>query len=68
IFYMAIYPEKDGVLFNTAWMKKQPNILTDLMPEDARFANVVHVYDMRAKDLRLLSDIVTQKMICFFEK
>ncbi len=66
IFYMAIYPEKDGVLFNTAWMKKQPNILTDLMPDDARFASVVQVYDMRAKDLRLLSDIVTQKMICFF--
>jgi hypothetical protein len=67
IFYMAIYPEKEGVFFNTAWMKKQPNILTDLMPDDARFAKVVHVYDMRAKDLRLLSDIVTQKMICFFE-
>jgi hypothetical protein len=68
IFYMAIYPEKEGVFFNTAWMKKQPNILTDLMPDDARFAKVVHVYDMRARDLRLLSDIVTQKMICFFEK
>ena len=67
IFYMAIYPEKEGVFFNTAWMKKQPNILTDLMPDDARFAKVVHVYDMRARDLRLLSDIVTQKMICFFE-
>ncbi|MDD4356246.1 MAG: PEP/pyruvate-binding domain-containing protein [Smithellaceae bacterium] len=68
IFYMAIYPEKDDVFFNTAWMKKQPNILADLMPDDARFANVVRVYDMRAKDLRLLSDIVTQEMICFFEK
>ena len=67
IFYMAIYPEKEGVFFNTAWMKKQPNILADLMPDDARFAKVVHVYDMRARDLRLLSDIVTQKMICFFE-
>jgi hypothetical protein len=68
IFYMAIYPEKDGVLFNTAWIKKQPNILTDLMPDDARFAAVVKVYDVRNKDLRLLSDIVTQKMICFFGK
>lgn len=68
IFYMAIYPEKDGVIFNAAWMKKQPNILTDLMPDDGRFADVVHVYDVRAKDLRLLSDIVTQKMICFFGK
>ena len=66
IFYMAIYPEKKEVIFNTALMKKQPNILTDLMPNDARFAKVVHVYDVRAKDLRLLSDIVTQKMICFF--
>ncbi len=68
IFYMAIYPEKEGVIFNAAWMKKQPNILTDLMPDDGRFADVVKVYDVRAKDLRLLSDIVTQKMICFFGK
>jgi len=66
IFYMAIYPEKKDVIFNTAWMKKQPNVLTDLMPDDARFAKVVYVYDVRNKDLRLLSDIVTQKMICFF--
>ncbi len=66
IFYMAIYPEKKDVIFNDAWMKKQPNILTDLMPDDARFAKVVYVYDVRDKDLRLLSDIVTQKMICFF--
>lgn len=66
IFYIAIYPEKEGVVFNAAWMKKQPNILTDLMPDAGRFAEVVYVYDVRAKDLRLLSDIVTQKMICFF--
>jgi hypothetical protein len=68
IFYMAIYPEKDGVIFNDAWMKKQPNILEDLMPDDTRFADVVKIYDVREKDLRLLSDIVTQKMICFFGK
>jgi hypothetical protein len=68
IFYMAIYPDKKGVVFNTAWLKKQPNILADLMPNDSRLANVVFVYDTRDKDLRLLSDIVTQKMICFFAK
>ncbi|MBN1473634.1 MAG: PEP/pyruvate-binding domain-containing protein [Syntrophaceae bacterium] len=68
IFYMAIYPEKDDVIFNAALMKKQPNILENLMPDDTRFGNVVHVYDVRSKDLRLMSDIVTQKMICFFGK
>jgi len=35
------------------------------MPNDARFAGVVRVCDVRAKDVRLMSDIVTQKMICF---
>ncbi|OGP89074.1 MAG: phosphoenolpyruvate synthase [Deltaproteobacteria bacterium RBG_19FT_COMBO_43_11] len=68
IFYMAIYPEKEGVIFNSVWMKKQPNTLADLMPDDSGFAEVVCVYDVRDKDLRLLSDIVTQKMICFFGK
>ncbi len=68
IFYMAIYPEKEGVVFNDAWLKKQPNILTDLMPDDARYADVVRICDVREKDLRILSDIVTQKMICFFGK
>jgi len=68
IFYMAIYPEKEDVIFNTTLLKKQSNILMDLMPKDAKFASVVHVYDVRDKDLRLLSDIVTQKMICFFGK
>jgi hypothetical protein len=68
IFYMAIYPEKEGVIFNSAWMKKQTNILADLMPDDTRFSDVVNVYDVRDKDLRLLSDIVTQKMVCFFGK
>jgi hypothetical protein len=68
IFYMAIYPEKDDVIFNATWMDKQPNILEDLMPDDKNFENVVRVLDVRSKDLRLMSDIVTQKMICFFGK
>jgi hypothetical protein len=39
-----------------------------LVPEDKKYAGVVRVYDVGSKDLRLLSDIVTQKMICFFQK
>jgi len=66
IFYIAIYPEQEEVSFNAAWIKKQPNLLANLMPEDVRFAQVVRVCDVREWNLRLLSDIVTQKMICFF--
>ena len=68
IFYVAIYPGKKDVIFNLPWLIKQPNILTDLMPDDEKYKEVVRVYDVRTKDLRLLSDIVTQKMICFSNK
>jgi cytidine deaminase len=65
IFYMAIYPEKEGVFFNTSWMAKQPNILADLMPENGRFAKVVKVFDMRNR-ISAPVGYCTQKMICFF--
>lgn len=65
IFYMAIYPENKNVVFNKSWIIKQPNILSELVPEDQKYANFVYVGDVNAKDLRLLSDVVNQKMICF---
>ncbi|MGV8058525.1 MAG: PEP/pyruvate-binding domain-containing protein [Smithellaceae bacterium] len=68
IFYMAIYPEKKNVIFNKLWLDRQPNILSNLVPEDKKYADVVRVCDVKAKDLRLLSDIVNQKMICFSNK
>ncbi len=68
IFYMAIYPEKKEVIFNLPWLLKQPNIFQDLMPDEQKLKKVVRVYDVRNQDLRLLSDIVTQKMICFSAK
>ena len=65
IFYMAIYPDREGVFFNTAWMESLPNRLTELSEGDSRYAGVVRVYDVQEKDLRLLSDVVTQQVICF---
>jgi len=65
---VAIYPERKDVIFNLPWLTKQPNILTDLISDTQKYKKVVRVYDVRMKDLRLLSDIVTQKMICFCAK
>jgi len=47
-------------------LEKQSNIFNDLMPGDQKYSKVVRVYDLRAQDLRLLSDIVAQEMVCFF--
>jgi hypothetical protein len=66
IFYMAVYPDNEKVVFHTAWMKTMPNLLAELAPDDKKYANVVGVYDVSAKGLRLLSDIVGQEMLCYF--
>jgi len=65
IFYMAIYPERENVFFNTAWLDAMPNRLAELSEKDSPYIGVVRVYDVLEKELRLLSDVVTQKLICF---
>lgn len=65
IFYMAIYPDKKDVFLNTPWLKSLPNRLPDLLPQDSRFADIVRVYDVKERNLRLVSDVVNQKLACF---
>ena len=67
IFYMAIYPDKEKVIFNTKWMQEMPNLLEELVPEDRKYADVVRVYDVQRKEFKILSDIVAQEMICFLQ-
>lgn len=65
IFYFAVYPENPEVIFNLKWFHNLPNILGDVLPDDVRFQDVVKVVDMRDKGLALLSNVVTQKTICY---
>ncbi len=67
IFYMAIYPKTENVIFNTRWMQEMPNLLEVLAPEDIKYSDVVYVYDVQGKDLRFISDVVAQEMICYFK-
>ncbi|MDD5383131.1 MAG: PEP/pyruvate-binding domain-containing protein, partial [Candidatus Margulisbacteria bacterium] len=60
IFYIALFAGKKEVFFNREWLERQRNILTELRPEEAGSAPVVRIYDC---DLRLFSDITTQKVI-----
>jgi len=65
IFYVALFPEKKDVLFNTGWLGKLKNLFTELKPESSKHKDVISVYDIRDKDLRIMSDVVSQKVICF---
>jgi hypothetical protein len=60
IFYIALFAGKNEVFFNREWLERQKNILTEILPEEAGLAPVIRISDC---DLRLFSDITTQKVI-----
>jgi hypothetical protein len=66
IFYAALFPQKENVVFNKDKLAEMPNLLTDLFPEEHKYDNVVKVYGVDSDQLQIMSDIVSQKVICFF--
>jgi hypothetical protein len=65
IFYIALFPENDNVLFNPEIFNCCGNSLTDLISDAERYADVINVFDVADKNLRLIADISSQKLICF---
>ena len=68
IFFVAIFPWKDGVFLNTKSFDMQPNILDEILPEEKEFNDVIKVYDMKDKRLRIVGDIVKQKVMSYYDK
>lgn len=65
IFYVALYPERDDVIFRQEWLDTTTNILYDLYPEKERFGSAVKIYSMKQSELILHSDVSTQLMVCY---
>ncbi len=63
IFYVALNPERAGCFLIPALLRKLPNRLAELLPDDARFADAVCVVDL-APSFQLLADIVSQQVVC----
>jgi hypothetical protein len=65
IFYVALFPEKKEVILNAAWLAQFNNLFATLMPESAKYEDLIGVYDVSDRNLRIMSDVVSQKVICF---
>ena len=65
IFYAAIYPENEDVVFRPEWLFKLPNMLSQIRPQDEGLSHVVKVYDLTNLGLVIQSDVVTQELICY---
>jgi len=76
IFYIALFPGKKparqslaggDVIFNDKFLKKETNLFAKLIPQSANHKNVIGVYDVSGKYLKIMSDITSQKIICFLD-
>jgi hypothetical protein len=66
IFYAAIFPQKQNVIFNKDWFSQMPNLLTEFLPDSGKYADVVRIYETKNEKLQIMCDVISQKVICFF--
>ena len=66
IFYVAIFPEKQDVIFNQNWFLQMPNLLTEFLPDSSKYVDAVRVYETHDEQLQVLCDILSQEVICLF--
>ena len=67
ILYLALFPDRQGVYINQAFFTATPNILTTLKPEHQKYGHVVKVFDVGEKRLNISSDIISQRIVCYFQ-
>lgn len=67
IFYVALFPEDEDVFVNQAFFEGIPKTLKKLAPQYKKYESIVKVYDAPASGLRIAADILSQKVVCFFQ-
>jgi hypothetical protein len=66
IFYIALFPQKETVVLNKERFLRMHNLLTDIFPEDSKYEDVIRVCDVDSEQLQIMSDVVSQRVVCFF--
>jgi hypothetical protein len=68
IFYLGIFPEKDNVFFNKKWLENQKNMLNDIISDYSHYDKILYVYDVEKKQIKIIADILSQKVMCYIKK
>jgi hypothetical protein len=68
IFYVALFPEKKSVTLNHGWFARSKNLFIKFMPLAAKYKKIVNVYDVSDRNLKIMSDVVSQRVLCFSKR
>jgi len=64
IFYLALFPGREGVYINNGFFASQRNLLRKLAPHYKKYEYAIKVFD--TKDLKIAADILSQEVVCCF--
>jgi hypothetical protein len=70
MLYLAVFPKGKGSYLNEGFFLRSRNRLADLLPEEAKWSDVVRVIDVPAgpgrRPLLLNADSLKQRAVCYF--
>lgn len=68
IFYFALFENSKDVYKNFEILNNFPNLLSKFDENSKEFEDIIKVCDFKETSIKILSDIMKQKLICFFDK
>ena len=70
MLYLAIFPGREGNLWNLDFFEQSPNRLADLVPEAARWEHAVRVIDLdrRQGAMTIWASSLEQRVLCYLVK
>jgi hypothetical protein len=71
ILYFALYPDKEETILNVDFLENTSNHLVEVLPEAAKFSEVVRVIDIKkvhnAGSLFIYANCMKQQVICYLK-
>jgi hypothetical protein len=67
IFYLALFPDNPDTYVNQKLLGGIPAGLKHFVPQYSKYDNVVRILDVDKNKIRIVADIISQKMICFMQ-
>ncbi|MFA6635611.1 MAG: PEP/pyruvate-binding domain-containing protein [Candidatus Omnitrophota bacterium] len=65
IFYVAIFPERSESYYNKTWTGELKDTFSEELPDYSKYSGIISVYDVKERGLKILSDMMAQKMVCY---
>ena len=68
IFYLALFPNDKKVRINRGFFDSMPKGLNQFVPQYSKYENVVRVFDVKKDGIKIASDVISQKVICYISE